>query len=197
VSRVIVQRNLRDAVLDGLTERAGKLVLGDGLQTGVQMGPLTNARQLASVTSMVAAGLAEGATALIGGERAASDALADGYFYRPTVLAGVKREMSVAREEIFGPVISVLEYDDVDEAIAILNGVDYGLTSALFSNDNRVIQRFIDESENGMLHVNHGTIPDNHMPFGGVKHSGVGAYSVGPSAINFYTTEHSVYVKYR
>lgn len=93
--------------------------------------------------------------------------------------------------------ISVLAYDSLDEAFSILNGVEFGLTSALFSNDNAVIQHFVDESESGMIHVNHGTIPDNHMPFGGVKASGVGAYSVGASAANFYTTEHSVYVKYR
>jgi aldehyde dehydrogenase (NAD+) len=197
ISRVIVQRSLRDVVLDGLVERARKLVLGDGIQPGVQMGPLTNARQLDSVSTMVAAGIGEGAEPIIGGTRANIEALESGYFYLPTVLTGVRPQMSVAREEIFGPVISVLEYDTVDEALDILNGVDYGLTSALFSNDNRVIQRFIDESENGMIHVNHGTIPDNHMPFGGVKSSGVGAYSVGPSAMNFYTTEHSVYVKYQ
>ncbi|HEY2817740.1 MAG TPA: aldehyde dehydrogenase family protein, partial [Casimicrobiaceae bacterium] len=196
ISRVIVQRGLRDTVLDGLCERAQGIVLGDGLQPGVQMGPLTNERQLKTVTAMVDMGIAEGATAQIGGRPAKVASLASGYFYAPTVLANVKPTMDVARNEIFGPVISVLDYDTVDEAIDILNGVDYGLTSALFSNDNRVIQRFIDESENGMLHVNHGTIPDNHMPFGGIKHSGVGAYSVGPSAMSFYTTEHSVYVKY-
>jgi aldehyde dehydrogenase (NAD+) len=83
----------------------------------------------------------------------------------------------------------------VDEAIGLLNSVSYGLTSALFSNQLDVVQRFIDESQNGMLHINHGTIPDNHMPFGGIKDSGVGAYSVGPSAANFYTTEHSVYMR--
>jgi arginyl-tRNA synthetase len=84
---------------------------------------------------------------------------------------------------------------DGDEAFAILNGVEYGLTSSLFSGDFAVIQRFVAESESGMLHVNHGTIPDNHMPFGGIRNSGVGACSVGASAAAFYTTEHSVYLK--
>src|SRR5690606_39637351 len=102
---------------------------------------------------------------------------------------------SVAREEIFGPVISVLSYDSIDEAFAILNGVAFGLTSALFTNDLALVQRFIAQSEHGMLHVNHGTIPESHMPFGGIKHSGVGAYSVGSSAVNFYTTENAVYIK--
>lgn len=74
----------------------------------------------------------------------------------------------------------------------ILNDVDFGLTSALFSNDNTLVQRFLSASENGMLHINHGTVPDDHMPFGGIKNSGVGAYSVA----NFYTTEHSAYIKF-
>jgi len=149
------------------------------------------------VNAMVRKGVGEGARAVVGAAPAQITGLAGGYFYAPTVLADVTPEMSVAKEEIFGPVIVVLAYDSLDEAMAVVNGVTYGLTSALFSNDNRVIQHFVDESENGMIHVNHGTIPDNHMPFGGVKSSGVGAYSVGSSAVNFYTTEHSVYIKHR
>ncbi|MDE3130073.1 MAG: aldehyde dehydrogenase family protein, partial [Acidobacteriota bacterium] len=196
ISRVIVRRPLLHAVSDGLVKRAERAVLGDGLQPGTTMGPLTNERQLVRVAAMVQAGAKEGAKVLTGGRPARVPGLERGYFYAPTVLADVAPSMSVAREEIFGPVISVLAYDDLDEAFAILNGVEYGLTSALFSGDNSVVQRFVDESENGMLHVNHGTIPDNHMPFGGVKASGVGAYSVGPSAVSFYTTEHSVYIKH-
>lgn len=196
VSRVLVHRPLLGDVLDGLVERARKVALGDGMEPSTTMGPLTNEAQHGRVAKMVDAGLREGAKALIGGKPAEVRGLAGGYFYSPTVLADVEPRMSVAREEIFGPAVSVLAYDSLDEAMAILNGVEYGLTSALFSNDNTVIQRFVDESETGMIHVNHGTIPDNHMPFGGVKASGVGAYSVGSSAANFYTTEHSVYIKH-
>lgn len=192
VSRVVVSRPLLGDVLDGLAERAKRQVLGDGLDPATTMGPLTNEAQLARVSAMVAAGVKEGARSIAGSAKPGGE----GYFFRPTLLADVAPQMSVAREEIFGPVISVLAYDSLDEAMSILNGVEYGLTSALFSNDNAVIQRFVDESEAGMIHVNHGTIPDNHMPFGGVKRSGVGAYSVGASAATFYTTEHSVYIKY-
>lgn len=196
ISRVIVRRELHDAVVAGLAARFRKAVLGDGMEPATTMGPLINARQLDRVVGMVAAGIREGATAVCGGQAASvGGSLANGYFYEPTVLAGVTPAMAVAREEIFGPVLVVLPYDTLDEAFDILNGVDYGLTSALFSERNDVVQRFIDESESGMIHVNHGTIPDNHMPFGGVKNSGVGAYSVGPSAVNFFTTEHSVYLK--
>jgi len=197
ISRVIVHRPLHEAVRDGLARRVAAFVLGDGMREGVQVGPLTNERQLASVSAMVERGLAEGARAIVGGTAAKVDGCEGGYFYRPTVLADVQPSFAVAREEIFGPVVSVLAYDTLDEALAIMNGVDYGLTSALFSNDQRVIHRFVDESENGMMHVNHGTIPDSHMPFGGIRNSGVGAYSVGSSAAHFYTTEHSVYLKDR
>ncbi|HET7411311.1 MAG TPA: aldehyde dehydrogenase family protein [Pararhizobium sp.] len=195
ISRVIVSSKLEKSVTDGLVERARRFVLGDGAADGTTMGPLTNASQIARVERMVETGTGEGARAVTGGGRARLQGLEEGYFYTPTILSHVTPEMSVAREEIFGPVISVLTYDGIDEALGILNGADYGLTSALFSNDLGVVQRFIDESQNGMLHVNHGTIPDNHMPFGGIRNSGVGAYSVGPSAAQFYTTEHSVYLK--
>jgi acyl-CoA reductase-like NAD-dependent aldehyde dehydrogenase len=195
ISRVIVSADLNKRIEEGLTERARRFVLGDGAADGTTMGPLTNAGQLARVEAMVEAGVSEGARALTGGGRVALQGLEGGYFYAPTILTNVTPEMSVAREEIFGPVISVLSYRDLDEAFAILNGVDYGLTSSLFSNDLGVVQRFVEQSESGMLHVNHGTIPDNHMPFGGIRNSGVGAYSVGPSAAQFYTTEHSVYLK--
>ena len=196
VSRVIVRRPLLQAVLDGLVRRSEAAVLGDGMQATTTMGPLTNERQLARVAAMVEAGAKEGAEVLAGGRSVSVAGCEGGYFYAPTVLSRVRPDMNVAREEIFGPVLAVLAYDGLDEAFSILNGVEYGLTSALFSNDNTVVQRLpFDESENGMIHVNHGTIPDNHMPFGGVKSSGVGAYSVGASAVDFYAAEHSVYIK--
>ncbi len=195
ISRVLVHAPLLQAVQDGLVARARKQVLGSSTQAGVTMGPMNNAQQLGKVVAMVEAGVAEGARVLTGGKAAKVPGCDGGYFYEPTILGEVRPQMSVAREEIFGPVISVLSYDTIDEAFAILNGVEFGLTSALFTNDLALVQRFIAESEHGMLHVNHGTIPENHMPFGGIKHSGVGAYSVGSSAVNFYTTEHAVYIK--
>jgi len=195
ISRVIVAEGLRAAVEEGLVRRAEAQKQGDGRRDGVTLGPLTNRAQFDRVGRMVEAGVAEGARVLTGGRPGTSAPDEEGYFYAPTILTDVTPAMSVAREEIFGPVIGISGYRTPDEAFAILNGVEYGLTSALFSNDFNVIQRFVAESESGMLHVNHGTIPDNHMPFGGIRNSGVGAYSVGASAANFYTTEHSVYLK--
>lgn len=196
ISRVIVARNLEETVVDGLRRRAEAVVLGPGTDEATTMGPLINARHLEAVAGFVERALDAGATAVTGGKPASVPACPQGSFYQPTVLTGVTPGMEAAREEIFGPVLTVTAYEDFEQALDILNGVEYGLTSSLFSNDSRLIQRFLDESENGMLHVNHGTIPDDHMPFGGIKSSGVGAYSVGPSAVQFYTTEHSAYVQY-
>jgi len=194
ISRVLVHRSLHDAVVDGLVRRANALVLGDGAAAGTTLGPLVTARQRDRVEAMVARALAGGARAATGGRRGSVADCDGGFFYEPTILVDVAPANLAAREEIFGPVIAVLPYDEIDEAFALLNDVEYGLTAALFSHDQRVIARFIDECETGMLHVNHGTVPDDHMPFGGIKASGVGAPSVGPSAAAFYTTEHAVYV---
>jgi len=195
ISRVIVRDALKSKVVEGLMERVKQLRLGDGMVEGITMGPMTNSAQVQKVATMVEAGISEGARVCAGGNPVQIEGAEGGYFYSPTVLSEVTPEMTIAREEIFGPVLSVLSYQTLDEAFGILNSVEHGLTSALFSNDNAVIQRFLIESQTGMLHVNHGTIPENHMPFGGIKNSGVGAYSVGPSAANFYTTEHAIYVK--
>lgn len=195
ISRVIVAEGLHDAVADGLKARAEAVVLGSGQDPATTMGPLINREQLERVAGFVDRARAEGAAVLTGGGHAGVEACPGGHFYQPTVLTGVTPGMEAAREEIFGPVLTVTPYRGFDQALSILNDVEYGLTSSLFSNDAALIQRFLDESDNGMLHVNHGTVPDDHMPFGGIKSSGVGAYSVGPSAVQFYTTEHSAYVK--
>ncbi|MES2185035.1 MAG: aldehyde dehydrogenase family protein [Pseudomonadota bacterium] len=194
VSRVLVRRDLHDTVVAGLARRAEAFTLGDGLVPTSDLGPMTHPAQLAHVEGMVRRALNEGAQIAAGGNRAVVPGCIDGLFYSPTVLRSVQPTMEIAREEVFGPVLCVIPYDTLEEAISILNATEYGLTAALFSHDTRVVERFVGECQTGMLHVNHGTIPDSHMPFGGIKSSGVGAYSVGPSAASFYTTEHAVYV---
>lgn len=195
ISRVLVAEALQNDVEAGLAARARRQTVGDGTQNGVTVGPLTNRAQFDKVCAMVQTSRSENARVVEGGRAHVTDPDRQGYFFQPTIISDVKPSMAAAREEIFGPVITISSYDTIDEAFAILNGVEYGLTSALFSQDASLIQRFIKESQNGMLHINHGTIPDSHMPFGGIKNSGVGAYSVGASAVSFYTTEHSVYLK--
>lgn len=196
ISRVIVASELADAVVAGLKRRAEAFVLGAGSDADTTMGPLVNGAHLERVAGFVKRAVSAGVRVVTGGERATVAGCPNGYFYQPTVLTEVTSQMEIAREEVFGPVLTVTAYRDFAEALHILNDVEHGLTSSLFSNDSALIQRFLDESHNGMLHVNHGTIPDDHMPFGGIKNSGVGAYSVGPSVVQFYTTEHSAYVEY-
>lgn len=194
ISRVLVQRGLAKKASDLLAARADAITLGDGMAEGTQMGPLCNLPHWEGVCENTAKSIHEGAKPLAGGSAAEGAGREGGYFYKPTILGNVHHQSTASQVEIFGPVLSVLEYDTFDQAMEMLNGTEFGLTSALFSNNNAYVQRFLRESQHGMLHVNHGTIPDNNMPFGGVKNSGVGPYSVGPTAVNFYTSEHAVYV---
>ncbi|MBX2885332.1 MAG: aldehyde dehydrogenase family protein [Granulosicoccus sp.] len=194
ISRVLVQKELADETKSQLVERANDIALGHGMESGSQMGPLCNAAHWKDVCDTTSNALSEGAIALAGGGPPEGAGDEGGYFFKPTILGDVQHQSIAGQVEIFGPVLSVLEYDTFDQAMEQLNGTEFGLTSALFSNQNNLVQRFLAESNNGMLHVNHGTVPDNNMPFGGVKHSGVGAYSVGPTAVNFYTSEHAAYI---
>ena len=192
ISRVIVHKDIAQGAKDILAAKAAAMTVGPGMEESTDIGPLCNRPHWQDVCEATDKAIAEGAKPLTGGS--APGAAEDGYFYKPTILDGVQHKSIAGQHEIFGPVLSVLEYDTFDQAMEILNGTEFGLTSALFSNRNDLIQRFLAESQNGMIHVNHGTVPDNNMPFGGIKNSGVGAYSVGPTAVNFYTSEHSAYV---
>lgn len=194
ISRVLVRRELHQHTVQGLGQRAGALAVGDGFAPTSQIGPITHAGQLARIDGMVRHAAAAGAHIVTGGMKAKVPGCPGGLFFAPTVIDGVRPDMEIAVEEVFGPVICVLPYDTLDEAFEILNRTDYGLTASLFSHDTRLVARFIDECQTGMMHINHGTIPDSHMPFGGIKASGVGAYSLGASAAAFFTTEHAIYV---
>ena len=194
LSRVIVHRDLHQDVVRGLTERARALRLGDGLDATTTLGPLCNGAHFDSVKTLTARAVDEGAALVTGGEPVTVSGCEGGYFFAPTLLDHAGVSDTASRQEIFGPVLSVLPYDDADQALAILNDTEFGLTSSLFSDSHVLIQRFLDESRNGMLHVNNGTVPDVNMPFGGMKHSGLGAYSVGASASAFYTIEQAAYL---
>ena len=192
ISRVIVHKDLAAEAKDILAAKAAAMKMGPGLEDNTDIGPLCNLPHWNDVCDVTQKAIGEGAKPLTGG--AAPGGPEDGYFYSPTILADVQHHSIAGQQEIFGPVLSVLDYDTFDAAMEMLNGTEFGLTSSLFSNRNDLIQRFLMESQNGMIHVNHGTVPDNNMPFGGIKNSGVGAYSVGPTAVNFYTSEHAAYV---
>ncbi|MGQ7845645.1 aldehyde dehydrogenase family protein [Granulosicoccus sp. 3-233] len=194
ISRVIVHRDLLKQTVDGLVSRATDIIPSDGTVEGARMGPLSSRSQLDDVDAFVSRAREAGATVAAGGQRL--ELVQGGYFYPPTVLSGVTPDMEIAREEVFGPVLSVLSFDTLDQALQIANDVAYGLTSCLYSEQAPVIERFLSESESGMLHVNAGSFPENHVPFVGIKDSALGVGgSNGPSTIQFYTTEHAVYRK--
>ena len=196
ISRIVVADAIADTFVEALASHCRTLRVGDGQATDTDIGAITTEGQLRKIEELVASGRDAGAQLVVGGDRAAVADRPKGRFFSPTVFDRVTPDMRIAREEIFGPVISVIRYGDFDEALRIVNDTPFGLTSALFSNRNDLINRFIDDVQSGMIHINHGTTPDSHMPFGGVADSGLGAYSVGASAAAFYTTEHAVYNQY-
>jgi aldehyde dehydrogenase (NAD+) len=192
VSRVIVHRDIEEAVVSGLAARAAAMEPMDGMIEGAKIGPLASAQQLEDVAGFVSRAVSDGAVIAAGGHRLESPG--GGYFYAPTILRGVTRDMEIARQEVFGPVLSLIAYDTVDEALSIANDTAFGLSSCLYSERTDLVERFVAESESGMLHVNAGSFPENHLPFVGIKDSSMGVGgSNGPSTIQFYTTEHAVY----
>jgi aldehyde dehydrogenase (NAD+) len=139
----------------------------------------------------------DGAAIATGGGRANGDGLDGGYFFEPTVLLDAKPSMRVAQEEIFGPVTAVIPVDTWDEAVGVVNSVQYGLSTSLFTNDVNLAFRSIRDFDSGLGYVNHGTIgAEAHLPFGGTKATGNGHREVGQAALDFYSEWKSVYIDY-
>jgi aldehyde dehydrogenase (NAD+) len=134
---------------------------------------------------------------LCGGKRAEGDGLEHGWFVEPTVFDRVTPDVRIAREEIFGPVLSVLRVKDFEQAMMVANDSDFGLSSSVFTNDTNLVYRFVDEIETGMTHINSPTTGgEAHIPFGGLKHTGLGAREQGSTSLDFYTDLKVVYVDY-
>jgi acyl-CoA reductase-like NAD-dependent aldehyde dehydrogenase len=191
ISRVIVRRDLEAQVVEGLAKRAKAALVGDGLDPATTLGPLMGANARNDVAAFVDRAVAEGAKAAAGGH---SIELNGGYFFAPTILSDVTPDMEVAQEEVFGPVLAVIPYDNPDEALDICNNVEFGLSACLYSEQTPLVDRFIAEAESGMIHVNCGSFPEDHAPFVGVKNSSLGVGgSNGASTLHFYTQEHTVF----
>jgi acyl-CoA reductase-like NAD-dependent aldehyde dehydrogenase len=196
-SRAIVVHEIADQFVDRLVERAKTMRLGDGSDPRTEMGPSVDENQFKTVLGYIEAGHEDGAQLLCGGSRATGDTLDKGYFIRPTVFDRVTPDMRIAREEIFGPVLSVLRVKDFDEALQVANDCDYGLSSSIFTSDAARIFRFVDEIETGMTHINSPTTGgEAHIPFGGIKATGIGEREQGSTALDFYTELKVVYVDY-
>ena len=193
VSRVIVRRELEKKVVDGLANRANAARVGDGMDSSSTIGPLMGEKARDDVSGFVERARAAGANVAAGGNKIEQN---KGYFYAPTILSNVRPDMEVARDEVFGPVLAVIPYDTADEALEICNNVEFGLSACLYSEQTPLVDRFVAEAESGMLHVNCGSFPEDHAPFVGVKNSSLGVGgSNGPSTLQFYTQEHTVFRK--
>jgi acyl-CoA reductase-like NAD-dependent aldehyde dehydrogenase len=192
-SRLFVERGIRDRVVSELASRADAVTLGDPREKGTRMGPVVSAAQLDSVLGYIEAGKREGARVAAGGRRADEVNAGKGYFVRPTVFDGVMPEMKIAREEIFGPVLSVLPFDDVDDAIAQANATVYGLAAGVWTRDVGKAHRVARAVKAGTVWVNTYNLYDPSLPFGGFKQSGFGR-DLGLEALDGYLETKSVWI---
>ncbi|MCC6223363.1 MAG: aldehyde dehydrogenase family protein [Thermoleophilia bacterium] len=196
-SRVIVHERVYDELASRLVERVERLRLGDGLDPATDVGPVINRAALEQIHAYTRVGVDEGARLLTGGELATEGELARGCFYRPTVFGDVDPAMRVAREEIFGPTTALIRARDLDDAIRIANGVEYGLSSSIFTGDIDRAFRAIRDLEAGLTYVNAGTTgAEVHLPFGGTKATGNGHREAGQAALDFFSEWKAVYVDY-
>ena len=196
-SRAVVVESVADEFVARLAERAKSLRLGNGMDAETEVGPIVDASQFKSVLSYMDVAREDGAELVCGGAPAVGAGLGKGYFVKPTIFDRVTPDMRIAREEVFGPVLSVLRVKDFEEALVVANDSEYGLSSAVFTNDAARVFRFVDEIETGMTHVNSPTTGgEAHVPFGGIKSTGVGAFEQGSTALDFYTELKVVYVDY-
>ncbi|MFI5421696.1 MAG: aldehyde dehydrogenase family protein, partial [Nitrososphaerales archaeon] len=197
-SRVIVHEKIASEFKAKLVERVSKLKVGNGLEDGVEMGPAASEAELKKDLKYIEIGNKEGAKLLLGGNRPTGDYYDSGYYISPTIFSDVTPDMTIAREEIFGPVLSILEVRNLDEAIEVANDTEFGLTSAIVTNNLDAALEFAQRSNVGIVKVNR-TTPgvELQMPFGGVKHSSSDTFKEqGEEAIEFYTRKKAVYVSY-
>jgi acyl-CoA reductase-like NAD-dependent aldehyde dehydrogenase len=196
ISRVIVLRKHAEELESKIAERTKSYVLGNGIDPKVTMGPVINRSAGESIMAYIQSARDEGATIKIGGHQLKGGGYDKGFYIEPTLITDVLPTMKAAREEIFGPVLVSIKVDSFEEAMQIANDTPYGLAASLFSDNLAYIYNFQQNIESGMTHVNHGTVTDSCMPFGGVKGSGLGPFSKGATNKDFFTTYKVNYVKY-
>jgi aldehyde dehydrogenase (NAD+) len=195
VSRIIVLERLADELGEALCREIAAIRVGPAWDTEATMGPLITGQHRASVLRRVAAALEAGARLRSGGDTLDRDEYGRGHFMQPTLLDRVAPGSPIAREEVFGPVLAMISVPSIEAAFEAANAVDYGLAACIYTADLDQALRFVRESQSGMVHVNHGTTSEAHVPFGGVKCSGAGPYSIGHSNLEFYTEMKAVYLQ--
>lgn len=193
-TRVFVHSGIKEEFLKRLAERTKTAILGDPLDEATSIGPLVSRQQLDKVMHYLKVGEDEGARLVCGGNAAKVDSFPDGYFVEPTVFADVSDDMTIAREEIFGPVLSVLDFDDETDVVDRANDTEFGLAAGVFTRDIQRAHRVIDRLQAGTCWINTYNLTPIEMPFGGYKKSGIGREN-GHAAIDYYSQIKSVYVE--
>jgi aldehyde dehydrogenase (NAD+) len=195
--RAIVEDAIYDRFVAAVVERTRKLKVGDGMQPGIDVGPCVDQSQMETDLSFIEIGRKECGEPLCGGRRLTDGALANGYFVEPTVFAGVEESHTIAREEIFGPVLAIMRATDFEDAMRIANNIPFGLSSSIQTTNLSRAFEYIYRSEAGLLTVN---LPsagvEYQLPFGGTKDSSFGPKEQGPAALEFYSDYKTVYLKY-
>ena len=196
-SRVIVHERVYDELASRIVSRVEQMRLGPGWEDETDIGPVINRSALEKIHSYTEIGKDEGANLLTGGEVASGNGLDKGFYYRPTVFGDVEAGMRIAQEEIFGPTTALIRIRDLDEAIAVSNGVKYGLSSSIFTGDVNRAFRAMRDLDTGITYINAGTIgAEVHLPFGGTKDTGNGHREAGQAALDVFTEWKSIYVDY-
>ncbi len=196
-SRAIVEDGIYDRFLAALVERTKKLKVGDGMQPGIDIGPAVDQGQLDTVLKYIEIGRKEAGEPRVGGKRLTANGLDKGYFVEPTIFADVAESMTIAQEEIFGPVLAVMRAKDFDDAMRIANGIPFGLSASIQTTNLSRTFDYIYKMEAGLLTVN---LPsagvEYQLPFGGTKDSSFGPKEQGPAALEFYSDYKTIYLKY-
>ena len=196
-SRVAVHKKVYTEFVDKFIQRAKALKVGDGLNPTTDMGPCINEQQLKTVVSYVEIGKNEGATLAVGGHRLESGAYGHGWFHEPTVFIDCDPKMRICQEEIFGPVVSVIPFETFEDALGIANGVQYGLSAAIYTRNVNNAFRAHRDLQTGIVYVNAPTIgAETHLPFGGIKNTGNGHRESGEAALDFYSEWKTIYIDY-
>jgi acyl-CoA reductase-like NAD-dependent aldehyde dehydrogenase len=196
-SRLAVQKKVYREFIEKFVGHAKSLRVGNGLEATTDMGPCINEQQLKTVMSYVQIGIAEGAKLATGGHRIDRGDCAKGWFHEPTVFVDCDPQMRICQEEIFGPVVGVIPFDTFEEALAIANGVKYGLSAAIYTRNVNDAFRAQRDLETGIVYVNAPTIgAETHLPFGGIKNTGNGHRESGEAALDFYSEWKTVYIDY-